>query len=111
VEVLCLPTILMRDDDIVGFSRESRIAAADVAVASRGSHDALQRGYDRHSFGHPKIPRPRVVLQVATGPMPLRDRVGAPTAEGYRYVRWLGRGDSRRVSRRELNSGAEDQCG
>jgi hypothetical protein len=50
-------------------------------------------------------------LQVATSPMPLRDRVGAPTAEGHCNVRWLGRGNSRRVSRRELNSGAEDQGG
>ncbi len=111
VKVLCLPTVLMRDDDIVGFSRESGIAAANVAVTSSDPHDAVQRGNDRHSFGHPKIPCPGVILQVATGPMSLRDRVGAPTSEGHCYGRWLGRGDSRRISRRELNSGAEDQCG
>jgi hypothetical protein len=111
VKVLRLPTILMRDDDIVGFSSESGIATANVAVTSNDAHDPVQRTNDRYSFGHPKIPRPGVVLQVATGPMPLRDRVGAPTAEGHHYVRWLGRNESRRVSRRELNGGAEDQCG
>ncbi len=111
VEVLCLPTIFMRDDDIVRVSRESRIAAANVAITSCDANDAPQRRNDRHSFGHPKIPRPGVVLQVATGPMALRNRIGAPTAEGHRYVRWLGRRNSWRVSRRELNSGAEDECG
>lgn len=111
VEVLCLPTIFMRENDVVGLSGESRIAAANVAVTSSDPHDAIQRRNDRHSLGHPKIPRPGIVLQVATGSMALRDRISAPAAEGHRYVRWLGRGVGRRVSRRELNSGSEDESG